>query len=108
MGGYYARHDGESEAIAFAIEDHYKPRFAGDVLPRNDVGVVVALADKLETLVGHVRHRSDANGRQGPVCVAPAGAGCRPNADGTDARTRLSKVVELATDGFQHLAVDEG
>ena len=52
MGGYYARHDGESQDVAFAIEDHYKPRFAGDVLPRNEVGVVVALADKLETLVG--------------------------------------------------------
>ena len=52
MGGYYARHDGLSEDIAFAIEDHYKPRFAGDELPRGDVGVVVALADKLETLVG--------------------------------------------------------
>ena len=52
MGGYYARHDGEVEAVACAIEDHYKPRFAGDELPRNDVGVVVALADKLETLVG--------------------------------------------------------
>jgi len=52
MGGYYARHDGLSDDIAFAIEDHYKPRFAGDELPRNDVGVVVALADKLETLVG--------------------------------------------------------
>ena len=38
--------------VADAIEDHYKPRFAGDTLPRNDVGVVVALADKLETLVG--------------------------------------------------------
>ena len=37
MGGYYARHDGESEAVALAIEDHYKPRFAGDALPRNDV-----------------------------------------------------------------------
>ena len=52
MGGYYARHDGLSEDIAFAIEDHYKPRFAGDELPRNTTGVVVALADKLETLVG--------------------------------------------------------
>ena len=52
MGGYYARHDGLGETIADAIEDHYKPRFAGDELPRNDVGVVVALADKLETLVG--------------------------------------------------------
>lgn len=52
MGGYYARHDGESEAVSLAIEDHYKPRFAGDALPRGDVGIVVALADKLETLAG--------------------------------------------------------
>ncbi len=52
MGGYYARHDGLSEDIAQAIEDHYKPRFAGDALPRNQVGTVVALADKLETLAG--------------------------------------------------------
>ncbi|HEX2010907.1 MAG TPA: glycine--tRNA ligase subunit beta, partial [Roseateles sp.] len=52
MGGYYARHDGLSEAVAVAVEDHYKPRFAGDELPRNEVGLVVALADKLETLVG--------------------------------------------------------
>ncbi|WP_296491162.1 glycine--tRNA ligase subunit beta [Rhodoferax sp.] len=52
MGGYYARHDGLGADIAEAIEDHYKPRFAGDALPRNPVGVAVALADKLETLVG--------------------------------------------------------
>jgi len=52
MGGYYARHDGLSNDIADAIEDHYRPRFAGDELPRNNVGLVVALADKLETLVG--------------------------------------------------------
>jgi len=52
MGCYYARHDGESDEVAFAIEDHYKPRFAGDALPRNMTGVVVALADKIETLVG--------------------------------------------------------
>ncbi|MEO6032150.1 MAG: glycine--tRNA ligase subunit beta, partial [Burkholderiaceae bacterium] len=52
MGRYYAQHDGLGDDIALAIEDHYKPRFAGDALPRNDVGVVVALADKLETLVG--------------------------------------------------------
>jgi glycyl-tRNA synthetase beta chain len=52
MGRYYAQHDGLSDDIAFAIEDHYKPRFAGDELPRNMVGICVALADKLETLVG--------------------------------------------------------
>ncbi len=52
MGRYYALNDGLDPAVADAIEDHYKPRFAGDELPRNDVGVIVALADKLETLVG--------------------------------------------------------
>lgn len=52
MGRYYALNDGLDAAVADAIEDHYKPRFAGDELPRNPVGVAVALADKLETLVG--------------------------------------------------------
>ena len=52
MGGYYARHDGLRDGVAIAIEDHYKPRFAGDTLPRNHTGTVLALADKLETLVG--------------------------------------------------------
>jgi glycyl-tRNA synthetase beta chain len=50
MGRYYALHDGESAEVADAIEDHYKPRFAGDELPRGDVGLCVALADKLQTL----------------------------------------------------------
>lgn len=52
MGGFYAKHDGLAEDVANAIEDHYKPRFAGDGLPRNMVGVCVALADKLEALAG--------------------------------------------------------
>jgi glycyl-tRNA synthetase beta chain len=52
MGRYYALHDGLPADIADAIEDHYKPRFAGDALPRGEVGLCVALADKLETLAG--------------------------------------------------------
>lgn len=52
MGAYYALNDGLPDTVAHAIEDHYKPRFAGDQLPRDNVGLVVALADKLETLVG--------------------------------------------------------
>lgn len=52
MGEHYAKHDGESAEVAQAIADHYSPRFAGDNLPRNPVGLSVALADKLETLVG--------------------------------------------------------
>jgi glycyl-tRNA synthetase beta chain len=52
MGRYYAQADGLPAEIADAIEDHYKPRFAGDALPRHATGLVVALADKLETLAG--------------------------------------------------------
>ncbi|OYV47943.1 MAG: hypothetical protein B7X10_03835, partial [Burkholderiales bacterium 21-58-4] len=52
MGRYYALHDGHSPEIAFAIEDHYRPRFSGDDLPRNEAGIAVALADKLEALYG--------------------------------------------------------
>ncbi len=52
MGRYYAQAEGLDDEVAYAIEDHYKPNFAGDVLPRSQVGICVALADKLETLVG--------------------------------------------------------
>ena len=52
MGRYYAQHEGVSDDVAYAIEDHYKPRFADDEPPRNLVGLCIALADKLETLVG--------------------------------------------------------
>src|ERR1700730_5738397 len=52
MGTYYARHDGEAEEVALACTEHYQPRFSGDELPSAPVGTAVALADKLETLVG--------------------------------------------------------
>jgi glycyl-tRNA synthetase beta chain len=52
MGTYYARLDGESEAVASSIQDHYKPRFAGDSLPEGPIAQAVALADKLEAIVG--------------------------------------------------------
>ncbi len=52
MGRYYALHDGLPAAVAQAIEDHYKPRYAGDALPVDAIGVCLALADKLETLCG--------------------------------------------------------
>ncbi|RJG11199.1 glycine--tRNA ligase subunit beta [Massilia cavernae] len=52
MGTYYARHDGEHEEVATAASEHYQPRFAGDALPSTATGTAVALADKLETLVG--------------------------------------------------------
>jgi glycyl-tRNA synthetase beta chain len=69
MGGYYARHDGQPDEVAVAIEDHYRPRFAGDQLPRNRVADVVALADKLETLVGLFRVGQRPSGDKDPFAL---------------------------------------
>ncbi len=52
MGMHYARHDGEDEAVAVALYEQYMPRFAGDTLPSNGVSAAVAMADKLDTIVG--------------------------------------------------------
>jgi glycyl-tRNA synthetase beta chain len=52
MGRYYALYDGESPIVADAIAQHYQPRFAGDKLPESVVALSVALADKMETLMG--------------------------------------------------------
>ena len=69
MGRYYALNDGLDAAVADAIEDHYKPRFAGDALPRGLVGCVVALADKLETLVGMFGIGSLPTGEKDPYAL---------------------------------------
>jgi glycyl-tRNA synthetase beta chain len=52
MGRYYALHDGESAEVAAAIAEQYLPRFAGDALPTSGAGLSLAIADKLDTLVG--------------------------------------------------------
>jgi glycyl-tRNA synthetase beta chain len=52
MGTYYANHDQENPEVALACSEHYLPRFAGDQLPSSQVGTILAIADKLETIVG--------------------------------------------------------
>ena len=52
MGGYYALNDGESKAVSLAIREHYQPRFSGDKVPSTREGLVVAIADKLDTITG--------------------------------------------------------
>lgn len=52
MGGYYALNDGEDESVSIAIREHYHPRFSGDSLPSSREGLVVAIADKLDTITG--------------------------------------------------------
>ncbi len=73
MGGYYARAQGEDDAVADAIRDHYKPVGQGDDVPTAPVTVAVSLADKLDTLVVVFRHQRKANRIKGSVCTS---SGC--------------------------------
>jgi glycyl-tRNA synthetase beta chain len=100
MGGYYARHDGLGEDIADAIEDHYKPRFAGDILPRNSVGVVVALADKLETLVGMFGIGNLPTGDKDPFALRRHALGVIRMLIEKDLPLDLSALVAAATPAF--------
>lgn len=106
MGGYYARHDGLPADIAEAIEDHYKPRFAGDDLPRNRVGVVVALADKLETLVGLFGIGSLPTGDRDPFALRRHALGLIRMLIEKDLAIDLSALLALAVPVFADRITD--
>lgn len=75
MGRYYASADGESASVAQAIEDHYKPRFAGDDLPNDIIGQAVSIADKLDTLVGLYAIGQPPTGQKDPYALRRAALG---------------------------------
>ncbi len=106
MGGYYARHDGLGDTVADAIEDHYKPRFAGDELPRNAVGVVVALADKLETLVGMFGIGNLPTGDKDPFALRRHALGVVRILVEKDLPVDLSTVLAAAVPAFGTLIAD--
>ncbi|MBX9848528.1 MAG: glycine--tRNA ligase subunit beta [Rhodocyclaceae bacterium] len=106
MGRYYALHDGFTVEVAEAVEDHYKPRFAGDELPRNDVGVVVALADKLETLVGLFSIGQVPTGDKDPFALRRHALGViRMLVDGKLALD-VDKLIDAAAQPFNGLAAE--
>ncbi|MCJ0761722.1 glycine--tRNA ligase subunit beta [Variovorax terrae] len=98
MGGYYARHDGLGETIALAIEDHYKPRFSGDELPRNQAGIVVALADKLETLIGMFGIGNLPSGDKDPFALRRHALGIIRMLLATDTEVPLKNFLSAASD----------
>lgn len=75
MGGYYARHDGEPEPVAQAIAEHYRPAFAGDALPATPAGQAVALADRLDVLVGIFAIGRAPSGDKDPFALRRAALG---------------------------------
>jgi len=75
MGCYYARHDGEDEAVADAIAEHYAPQGPGDACPRAPVSIALALADKIDTLVGFWAIDEKPTGSKDPFALRRAALG---------------------------------
>jgi len=75
MGKYYAINDGESAAIAQALEDQYRPRYAGDSLPEANIGCAVAISDKIDTLVGIFGINQPPKGDKDPFALRRAAIG---------------------------------
>jgi glycyl-tRNA synthetase beta chain len=75
MGRYYAEAQGEPEELALALEEHYRPRYAGDALPTTKTGQAVALADKLDTLVGIFAIEQRPTGAKDPFGLRRAALG---------------------------------
>ncbi|MEW6989578.1 glycine--tRNA ligase subunit beta [Colwelliaceae bacterium 6441] len=75
MGKYYAEHDGEEKGVAQALEDQYRPRFAGDTLPEGNIGCAVAIADKVDTLVGIFGINQPPKGDKDPFALRRAAIG---------------------------------
>ena len=75
MGKYYAQHDGEGDAIAQALEDQYHPRFSGDSLPEGNLGCAVAIADKIDSLVGIFGINQPPKGDKDPFALRRAAIG---------------------------------
>jgi glycyl-tRNA synthetase beta chain len=100
MGRYYALHDGEAKAIADAIEAHYRPRFAGDVLPEGDVACAVALADKLDALAGLFGVGQQPSGDKDPFGLRRAALGVLRILMETPLALDLFDLIRFAEEGF--------
>lgn len=101
MGHYYALHDGEAEEVALAIEEQYKPRFAGDTLPETAVGQALAVADRIDTLVGTFGINQIPTGDKDPYGLRRAALGVLRILIENKINLDLKEVLELAISAYQ-------
>ena len=100
MGRYYARHDGEDGAVADAVQSHYQPRFAGDALPQGHIACAVALADKLDALVGFFGIGQIPTGDKDPFALRRAALGVLRILMESPLALDLAQLIADAQDGF--------
>ena len=101
MGKYYAENSGEPDAVAVAIEEHYHPIAADAPIPRTDVGGVVALADKIDTIVGYFGINERPTGSQDPYSLRRHAIGTIRILHERNHRLALTSVIEKAIELYQ-------
>ncbi len=104
MGRYYASADGESDSVAQAIEDHYKPRFAGDDLPNDIIGQAVSIADKLDTLVGLYAIGQPPTGQKDPYALRRAALGILRICMECSLNINVHDLISIAADNYKTLS----
>jgi glycyl-tRNA synthetase beta chain len=100
MGGYYARHDGEPDAVADAVRDHYLPKGPGDTVPVAPVSLTVALADKLDQLAGFFAVGERPTGSGDPYALRRAALGVIRIVRENGLRLKLRAALRLAAEPF--------
>ena len=100
MGRYYALADGEPAVVAAAIEEHYRPRFNGDALPQGAVACAVALADKMDALIGFFGISQIPTGDKDPFGLRRAALGVLRILMETPLPLSLADLIEDAAEGF--------
>ena len=100
MGRYYALADGEPAAVADAIQSHYQPRFNGDALPQGPVACAVALADKLDALIGFFGIGQIPTGDKDPFGLRRAALGVLRILMDTPLALSLPELIDTAAAGF--------
>ena len=98
MGKYYAEQQGEDEAVAHAIEDHYSPKGADDFVPADPVSIAVALADKIDTLVSFWAINEKPTGSKDPFALRRAALGVIRIVLDNELRLRLNQIVVKGSD----------
>ena len=100
-GRYFATNDGEPQTVSTAIEQHYQPKYGGGDIPENSVGQTVALADKIDTLVGIFAAGEEPSGEKDPYALRRAALGVLRILIETNTSSTLEQLVENAADEYQ-------
>ena len=107
MGRYYAIHDGENEAVAHAVEEHYRPKGANDQVPSSEAGIIVSIADKMDTLAGCFAIGMQPTGAADPYGLRRAALGVIRIALEHKLRFSLGDLIRTAIAGIGEAATEE-